>query len=133
MTLEGYEIRDWNTFKGKMEELGYREVGSSSVPYQVYKYARRGPHQTAFSKSINREVDVPYVFEGKATRIKRVDKVVVFIENHKIDQVRLKFDIDDWPHHTDLNIIHPEHRKILPSELEELIREIEEEIKIALR
>jgi len=115
-----------------MKELGYCEVGSSVVPYQAYKYARKGPQQTAFSKVINKEVDIPYVFEGEKTRIKRIDSVVVFVEKGRIDQIRLKFEIQSWPHNTDLNILYPEHRKNLPEELETLAKEIEEEVKSAL-
>ena len=133
MSLEGYRIRSWSEFKSKMEELGYCEVGSSVVPYQAYKYARKGPQQTAFSKVINKEVDIPYVFEGEETRIKRINSVVVFVEKRRIDQIRLKFEIQSWPHNTDLNILYPEHRKSLPEELETLAKEIEEEVKSALR
>jgi hypothetical protein len=133
MSLEGYRIKNWDNFKRKMEDLGYQEVGSSVVPYQAYKYAKKGPQQTAFSKMINKEVNIPYVFEKKETRIKRIDRVVVFVEKKRIDQIRLKFDIEDWPHQTDLNILHPEHRKALPLELESLAKEIGEEIKLALK
>ncbi|MEM2294402.1 MAG: hypothetical protein QXQ69_03325 [Candidatus Aenigmatarchaeota archaeon] len=132
MSLEGCQIKNWNLFKRKMEELGYQEVGSSVVPYQAYKYAKKGPQQTAFSKVLNKEVDVPYVFEKRETKIKKIDRVVVFVEKGKIDQVRLKFEMQDWPYKSDLNIIYPEHRKLLPPELENLAKEIEEEVKEAL-
>lgn len=131
-SIEGYTIKNWENFKRKMEDLGYQEVGSSVVPYQAYKYAKKGPQQTAFSKMINKEVNIPYVFEKKETKIKRIDRIVVFIEKGKIDQIRLKFEIEDWPHQTDLNILYPEHRRALPSDLESLAKEIEEEIKLAL-
>jgi len=42
-----------------------------------------------------------------------------------VSQVRLKFDMKDWLHHTDLDIVYPEYGKKLPSQLEELVRKIE--------
>jgi len=72
--LKNYEIKNWNSFKRKMEELGCQEVGSSIVPYQAHKYAKRGPRQTAFLKIIDKRVNVSYVFKKKETKIKRVDK-----------------------------------------------------------
>jgi len=80
-----------------------------------------------------RHLDLPYEFEQKETSITKIDRVAVFVEEGKLSQIRLKFDIEDWPYHTDLNLLYPEHRQKLPSQLEDLVREIEEEVKLALR
>ncbi|MEM5866451.1 MAG: hypothetical protein QXG39_00830 [Candidatus Aenigmatarchaeota archaeon] len=57
-------------------------------------------------------------------------RVDVFID--RSNQNRLKFDIDDWPHHIDLNILYSEHRKTFAVWTGEVVKEIEEEIKMAL-